>query len=79
MNEGDVDKRQVSLRVRIELVTKTVKNYGREEDGGKVSPAVIRALEEATRDVVLSDKEYEAIAAEVRANKRKRAEKRRHA
>ena len=79
MNEGALDKRQVSLRVRIELVRRTVKNFGREEDGTDVSPSIVRALEEATRDVELSPEEYKEIAAEIERNREKRQQKMNHA
>lgn len=79
MNEGALDKRQVSLRVRIELVRKTVKSFGREEDGRDVSPPIVRALEEATRDVELTPEEYREIGEEIDRNRSKREQKRRNA
>lgn len=79
MNEGALDKRQVSLRVRIELVRKTVKSFGREEDGKDVSPSIVRALEEATRDVELTPEEYREIGEEIDRNRTKREQKRRNA
>lgn len=75
-DEGDCDKQQVSMRIRMETVRKTVKHFGRDEDGGDLSPAIVRALEEATRNVALSPKEYEEIAADVEKNRKKRQEKR---
>lgn len=75
-SEGHCDKQQVSLRILIETVRKTVKSFGRESDNGEISPAIIRALEEATRDVSLTKRDYEEIAAAVKENQRKRKEKR---
>ena len=76
MNEKRLDTRQVSLRIRIETVLKTVQQFGREEDGGAVSKALVRALEEATRDIELPPEAYEEIAAEIRRNKDERKIKR---
>lgn len=75
-NEKRLDTRQVSLRVRIETVLKTVQQFGREDDGGRVSPAIVRALEEMTRDVELPPEAYQEIAAEVRRNMEARKNKR---
>lgn len=75
-NEKRLDTRQVSLRVRIETVLKTVQQFGREADNGRVSPAIIRALEEITRDVVLPAEAYLEIAAEIDRNKEARKNKR---
>lgn len=71
---GDVNKRQVSTRLDIETCRKVEKTFSRPEDGGKKSLAYVRALEEATRNVVLEEEDYEIILAEVKANKRKRGE-----
>ena len=76
-NEGHCDKMQVSLRIMIETVKKTVKSFGRDSDGGDIAPALVRALEEATRDVPLTTQEYAEISAEVEKNRQKREEKRR--
>ena len=75
-NEKRLDTRQVSLRIRIETVIKTVQQFGREEDDGATAPALIRAIEEATRDVELPPEAYEEIAAEIRRNKEERKIKR---
>jgi len=75
-NEGDLDKRKVNIRVRIETCEKVLKKYGLPEDTGD-SAAFVRALEDATRNVALFPEDYEAIAAEVRENLEKRLAKRR--
>lgn len=74
-NEGDTDKRKVNLRIRIETVRKAIRGYAREGDDGD-SSALIRALEEATKDIALTADDYILIAEEVRENERKRMEKR---
>lgn len=66
-NKPDPNNRQVGLRVSVELCRKVKVGFGR--DGDKYeSQAFIRALEEATRDIELVAADYDAIAAEVRAN-----------
>lgn len=77
-NEGDLDKRKVNIRIRIETCEKVSKKYGLPEDVGD-SSAFVRALEDATRDVALSPEDYEAITAEVRANFAKRMANRKKA
>lgn len=74
-NEGNLDKRKVNIRIRIETCEKVAKKYGMPEDDGDAT-AFVRALEDATRDVALMPKDYEAIAAEVRQNYEKRMAKR---
>lgn len=75
-NEGDLDKRKINIRVRIETCKKVLKKYGLPDDTGD-SAAFVRALEDATRNVALLPEDYEAIAAEVQANLDKRMAKRR--
>ena len=75
-NEGDLDKRKVNIRLRIETCEKVLKKYKLPEDAGD-SHAFVRALEDATRDVALTPDDYEAITAEVRENYRRRMAKRR--
>ena len=67
-NKPNANNRQVGLRVSVELCRKVEVGFGREGDLHK-SEAFIRALEEATRNVVLTVADYEAVAAEVRANR----------
>lgn len=70
-NKPNVNNRQVGLRPSIELCRKVKVGFGREDDRHE-SDAFIRALEEATRNVVLTVADYDAIAAEVRANREHR-------
>lgn len=77
-NEGDLDKRKINIRVRIETCEKVIKKYGLPDDTGDAA-AFVRALEDATRNVALLPEDYEAITAEVRDNLNKRMAKRRAA
>ena len=70
-NMPDVTKRQVSTRVDIELCRKVEKEFSRPGDKTK-SLCFIRALEEATRDILLDAEDYAQIAKEIKANQRKR-------
>lgn len=75
-DEGDLDKRKVNIRIRIETCEKVLKKYKLPDDDGDAR-AFVRALEDATRNVSLTPADYEAITAEVRANYKKRMAKRR--
>ena len=57
--------------VHSRLCRKVKVAFAREGDKHE-SDAFIRALEEATRNTVLTEADYEAIAAEVRANREHR-------
>lgn len=70
-NMPDVNKRQISARVDIELCRKVEKEFARPGDKTK-GVAYVRALEEATRKIRLDDADYEMIAEEVRRNQNKR-------
>ena len=70
-NMGKTTKRQVAIRLDIDLCVAVEKKYSQPHDRNMVT-AYIRALEDATRDVVLSSHDYKLIAAEVRANELKR-------
>lgn len=70
-NMPDPTKRQVSTRIDIETCRKVEKTFSRPGDKSK-NLAYIRALEDATRDVILDEADYEIILAEVKANKQKR-------
>ena len=70
-NMPDTNKRQVSTRIDIETCRKVEKTFSRPGDKSR-NLAYIRALEDATRDVVLTEEDYEIILAEVKANKQKR-------
>lgn len=69
-NQPNVNKRHVTIRVNVETCRAVEKKFGRSDDSS-ASLAFIRALEDATRDVVLSADDYQRIADEVRSNTRK--------
>jgi hypothetical protein len=49
MNEGKLEKKQVGVRVDLDLHLKVLKGFGRENDED-MSTAYVRALEEAVRN-----------------------------
>lgn len=63
----DCEKRRIYPRVPVDVCRKVEKEFGRAGDADKVI-CFVRALEEATRDVVLDADDYQMIADEVRAN-----------
>ena len=70
-NMGKVTKRQIAIRLDIDQCVAVEKKYLHKGDKNKVI-AYIRAIEDATRDVVLTYRDYLKIAEEVRANEMKR-------
>lgn len=70
-NMPKTSKRQVALRLDLDLCRCIEVKFGRKYDTSK-STAFIRALEDATRDVQLSSKDYKIIAEEIRLNELKR-------
>ncbi len=74
-NEGKCDKRLIHLRVDLETCRAVEKKYSQPEDDAK-SVAFIRALEDATRRVVLTSEDYELILKEQRRNETARQSKR---
>ena len=70
-NMPNVNNRMIGLRPPIELCRKVERKYLRDDDRGN-SVAYIRALEDATRDVRLTTKDYSEIAAEARRNAQRR-------
>lgn len=74
-NEGNCDKRLLSLRVSLETCRGVEKKYRHEDDTDK-GTAFIRALEDAVRDVHLSPEDYQIIANECKANLAKRMARR---
>lgn len=72
-NMPNVNNRQIGLRPSIELCRKVEKKYAKDGDKG-TSVAYVRALEDATRDVILTVADYRAIAAEAKANEKARKE-----
>lgn len=77
-NMPNVNNRQIGLRPSIELCRKVEKKYAKPKDKG-ASLAYIRALEDATRDVFLTAKDYQAIANEASANELARTKGAKHA
>lgn len=75
MKEKALDKRMASATVDIEICKKAERKF-RTSPEDSLSVIYARALEEATRDVILTPEDYEAIAEEMRANKAKRELKR---
>jgi len=53
-----------------------IRKFGKPCDNGQITPAYIRALEEATRDVRLTPEDYQAAADEARIAREKRMAKR---
>ncbi len=53
-----------------------IRKFGRPEDNGQITPAYIRALEEATRDVKLTVEDFKEAAAEAEIAMQKRLAKR---
>lgn len=74
-NEGSLDKRMFTIRVAIETCIKAERKFGKPDDKSW-RDSIIRALEEATRDMQLTAADYKAIAEEVEANTISRKEKR---
>lgn len=77
-NEGDIDKRQVGIRVDLDVCRKVEKKFSLPEDSTR-SVAFIRALEEATRGVRLTAEDFKIIAAEAEDNLKKRIARRKEA
>ena len=69
-NRPDINKRQCGIRLRIELLKKIEQLAKRNNRSAFDELAVV--LEYATRNVVLSSKDYEDIANEVKRNEAKR-------
>lgn len=74
-NEGKLDKRQVGLRIPLEICHKVQKGYSLPTDADATS-AFIRALDEATKDIELTSADMDIIKAEIAANEAKRMAKR---
>ena len=73
-NQPKVTKRQIGVRAELELCFKVKNAFGRASDKGD-SEAWVRMAEEATRNILLTAEDHEAIAAEIRKNKNKRSGK----
>ena len=75
MKEQAIDVRVIGATVKIEICRKVEVKY-RREITDSFSEIYARALEDSVRDVELTVRDYEAIAAEVARNQRKREAKR---
>lgn len=75
-SEGATDKRQFSIRMPIETIKKAERQYGKKSDKS-FRDAIVRALEDAVRDVPLTPDDYRLIAEEMEQNLKKRMENRR--
>ena len=73
-NSPKVSKRQIGIRSELELCFKVKRAFGRPEDRHE-SDAWIRMAEEATRDILLTAEDYDAIAEAIRKNQSKRSGK----
>lgn len=78
-NEGHLDKRKVGLRIPLEICRGVAKKFALPSDKGQEAPAFIRALTEATKDVVLTPEDLEIIKVEMEANREKRMQQRKKA
>ena len=76
MKETAIDARVIGATVKIEVCKKVEKRF-RQKSTDSYSTIYARALEEASRGVVLTREDYEEIARETAANQAKREAKRR--
>lgn len=70
-NMPKTTKRQVSIRLDLHTCRAVEKKFAKPGDKSEVV-AYIRAIEDATRDVLLTADDYRIIAAQVEANENKR-------
>lgn len=75
-SEGKTDKRLFSMRMSIETIKKAERKYSKPGDES-FRDSVVRALEDATRQVELTPADYRAIARETEENLKARMAKRR--
>lgn len=75
MNEKAIDARVVGSTIKIETAKKVMRKFLRPGEKSQ-SLAIARALEDATRDVVLTEQDYIDIAKEMERNRKARAMKR---
>ena len=74
-NEGKTSKIVVSMRIELQLCAMVERKYKHKEDKDN-AVAYVRALEDATRDVLLTAEDYRKIAAQVAKNEAKRIDNR---
>lgn len=75
MKEQAIDARVIGSTVKIEVCKKVEKKYRLSPDDS-LSTIYARALEDASREVILTKKDYAEIEAEMDANRTKRQHKR---
>lgn len=75
MKEKAIDARVIGATVKIEVCRKVEVKY-RRDITDSFSEIYARALEDSVRDVELTERDYQAIAVEVAANRAKREAKR---
>lgn len=78
MKEPATDARVIGATVKIETCKKVERKF-RLSQTDSLSVIYARALEEATRDVILTESDYREIQAEMAKNRKKREEKRANA
>lgn len=66
-NQPNINKRHITVRVSIDICRAVEKKY-RQGTDANATPAFIRALEDAVRDVALTPEDYKLIAEEVFVN-----------
>ena len=69
-NMGKVTKAKINLRIDLHTCRAVEKKYSHPGDGNKAI-AYIRALEDATRSVILDAEDYRMILAEIASNENK--------
>lgn len=70
-NMGKTSKRQIAIRLDLHLCRAVEKKFHRKDDESEVV-AYIRAIEDATRDVLLTANDYKIIAKQIQENENKR-------
>lgn len=75
-NEGDLNKRAMALRVPLKICRQITKKFSIASDRGN-APAFIRALEQAAKDIELTQEDWDAIKKEMAHNLEKRMKQRR--
>lgn len=70
-NMGKVTKAKINLRIDLHLCRAVEKKYSQQTDNNKAI-SYVRALEDATRNVVLDADDYRMILAEITSNELKR-------
>lgn len=75
-NMGKTNKRQIAVRLELTVCRAVEKKFKKPTDTDDVT-AYIRALEEATRDVILTAQDYKIIQQQIVANENARKNRKR--